>query len=162
MADDMERQGCCAGSKKLGTGKPILIEFRDFLLGGNLIRVAVAFVMALAVSELINQFVKSFITPIIGIIGGTDFDSLTFKINGSNFTYGSFLDELISFLVLTIVVFFCLVLPVQRYGGLCVPSWIMRKCPFCFQDTPAIATKCPHCCSEIEAIPIGKTAEIEE
>lgn len=155
-ADVEQPTGCCAGPKNTGTGKSILVEFRDFLLGGNLIRIAVALVMALAINDLINQFVKSFITPIIGIIGGTDFSSLTFKINGSNFTYGDFFDQLISFLVLTIVIFFCLILPVQRYGGLCVPAWIMRKCPYCFQDAPAIATKCPSCCSEIEALPLNQ------
>lgn len=160
--NDIEQQPetSCFGKKKdkvqYGTGKSIIVEFRDFIFGGNLIRIAVAFVLALAIEKLVTSFVSAFVTPILGIIGATDFNDLKFTIRGSPFVYGLFLDALISFLMVSLVLFFCLILPTQRYGGRCVPAWIMRKCPYCFQDMPAIATKCPSCCSSVEAIPIGQ------
>lgn len=162
---DMERGGCWgkktaaeAAGTVTGTGKPILIEFRDFVLGGNLIRIAVAFVLALALEKLVSQLVASFVTPIIGIIGARSFSDLTFTIRKSTFTYGLFIDALISFIVICSVLFFCLILPVQRYGGKCVPSWVIRKCPYCYTDMPAIATKCPACCSSVEPLPILQKA----
>lgn len=160
QAMDVEKQGCCGGggsdAQQTGTGKSIVVEFRDFLLGGNLIRIAVAFVLAIALEKLINQFVASFVTPIIGIIGGRDFGDLLFTVRDSKFRYGDFISVLISFLVICLVLFFLLVLPVQRYGGKCVPSWVVRKCPFCFSDISAIATRCPSCTSAVEPLPILK------
>lgn len=155
---DVEAQGCMKRSKDTvmatsGTGKSVVVEFRDFVLGGNLIRMAVAFVLALALERMISQFVASFITPILGIIGASDFGDLDFTIRDSRFAYGAFLDTLIAFLIICVVLFFCLILPVQRYGGKCVPSWIIRKCPYCFSDISAIATKCSHCCSNVEPLP---------
>lgn len=160
---DVEAQsGCCGGGgskTQNGTGKSIMVEFRDFILGGNLIRIAVAFVLALAIEKLVQAFVSSFITPILGIIGARDFSELAFTIRKSKFVYGTFLDALISFITISLVLFFCLILPVQRYGGRCVPSWILRKCPYCYADMPAIGTKCQSCCTVVEPIPIGqKTA----
>lgn len=160
--EDVENQGCMkeksGGNVQVGTGKSVLIEFRDFVLGGNLIRLAVAFVLALALERMIGQFVASFVTPILGIIGARSFSELTFTIRKSVFTYGEFLDTLISFLIICLVLFFCLVLPVQRYGGKCVPSWIIRKCPYCFSDISAIATRCAFCCSAVEPLPVVKKA----
>lgn len=149
--------GCWGEKTQYGTGKHMLAEFRDFIFGGNLIRIAVALVLALALEKLVNQFVASFVTPIIGIIGADSFEELKFTIRSSEFKYGLFLDALISFVVICVTLFFCLILPVQRYGGRCVPSWIIRKCPYCYTDMAAIATKCPSCGSDVEPIPIGKT-----
>lgn len=160
--NDVEaRGGCCVGGKnktQTGTGKSCLEEFRDFIFGGNLIRIAVAFVLALALEKMISAFVSSFVTPILGIIGARDFTDLNFFIRSSKFTYGVFLDAVISFIVISLVLFLCLILPVQRYGGRCVPSWIMRKCPYCYADMPAIGTKCQSCCSSVEPLPIGQKA----
>lgn len=157
---EQQQETSCFGSKKdkvqYGTGKSIIVEFRDFIFGGNLIRIAVAFVLALSIERLVTSFVSSFVTPILGIIGDTDFEELKFTIRQSNFVYGLFLDALISFIIIALVLFFCLILPTQRYGGRCVPAWILRKCPYCCQDMPAIATKCPSCCSSVEAVPIGQ------
>lgn len=139
--------------------KPVSVEFRDFMLGGNLIRLAVAFVIAIALQALINQFVVSFITPIIGIIGSRSVEDLVFTIRGSAFRYGRFLDEMISFIMICVVLFFVLILPLQRYGGHCAPAWVMRKCPYCCSDMAAIGTKCPSCCSAVEPLAISPKAE---
>jgi len=77
----------------------MLKEFKDFLLKGNLIELAVAFVMGVAFAAVLNAFVADIITPIIGaIVGKTDFSNLTFTINNSKFLYGAFITALIQFI----------------------------------------------------------------
>lgn len=89
-------------------------EFKDFLLKGNLIELAVAFVMGVAFAAVINSFVADIVTPIIGaIIGKTDFSSLTFTIHHSRFRYGSFITALIQFFSIGAAVFFFIVKPTQ-------------------------------------------------
>ena len=89
-------------------------DFRDFLLQGNLITLAIAFVMGAAFAALVSAFVADLITPIIGMIFGTsDFSSETFTINGSHFLYGSFINALITFVAIGAAVFFFIVKPYE-------------------------------------------------
>ena len=91
-----------------------LKEFRDFLLRGNLITLAVAFVMGLAFATLVNSFVANLVMPIIAaIVGKPNFNDLTFTIHKSVFTYGTFITDLISFLAIASAVFFFIVKPVD-------------------------------------------------
>ena len=92
----------------------MLKEFRDFLLKGNLIELAVAFVMGVAFAAVLNALVADIITPIIGaIVGKTDFSNLTFTIHHSKFLYGAFLTAVIQFLSIGAAVFFFIIKPVQ-------------------------------------------------
>lgn len=75
----------------------IISELREFTLSGNFIRIAAAFILALALERLITQFVASWISPIVSIMGGRSFKNLTFTIHGSEFAYGLFIDAIISF-----------------------------------------------------------------
>jgi large conductance mechanosensitive channel len=98
----------------------MLKEFRDFLLRGNIVELAVAFVMALAFAAVVNSLVNDLIMPIIAaIIGKPDFSNLTFTINDSKFRYGSFITAVIQFIAIAASVFFFVVRPVnallQRY-----------------------------------------------
>jgi len=89
-------------------------DFRDFLLQGNLITLAIAFVMGVAFAALVSAFVADLITPIIGMIFGTsDFSSESFTINGSHFLYGSFINALITFVAIGAAVFFFIVKPYE-------------------------------------------------
>jgi large conductance mechanosensitive channel len=89
-------------------------EFRDFILRGNVVDLAVAVVLGAAFGALVTGFVSSFITPLIALIGGeADFSDLVFTISGTEFTYGEFLNVLISFLTIAAVVFFFIVKPVN-------------------------------------------------
>jgi large conductance mechanosensitive channel len=91
-----------------------LREFRDFLLRGNLITLAVAFVMGLAFAALVNSFVANLVMPIIAaIVGKPNFSDLTFTIHKSVFTYGTFITDLISFIAIAAAVFFFIVKPVD-------------------------------------------------
>ena len=92
----------------------ILRDFRDFILQGNLITLAVAFVMGVAFAALVTAFVADIITPIIGaIFGKSDFSSETFTINGSHFLYGSFINAMITFVSIAAAVFFFIVKPYE-------------------------------------------------
>ena len=87
-------------------------EFRDFLLRGNLVELAVAFVMGLAFAALINSFVNDLVMPIIAmIIGKPDFSDLTFTINDAVFQYGAFLTAAITFVSTAAAIFFFVVKP---------------------------------------------------
>jgi large conductance mechanosensitive channel len=96
-----------------GESIAMLRQFRDFLLRGNVVDLAVAVVMGAAFGAVVTAFVADIITPIIAaIVGKPDFSSLTFTINGSVFRYGAFLNVVISFVLIGAAVFFLVVKPV--------------------------------------------------
>jgi large conductance mechanosensitive channel len=89
-------------------------EFREFILRGNVVDLAVAVVVGTAFTALVNSLVKDVITPLIAAIGGKpDFSGLTFTINGSVFRYGDFLNAVIAFLIVAAVIFFFVVKPLN-------------------------------------------------
>jgi large conductance mechanosensitive channel len=92
----------------------LLKEFRDFLLRGNLIQLAVAFVMGVAFAAVVNSFVKNLIMPIVAaIFGKANFNDLTFTIHRAVFSYGTFITDAITFLAIAAAVFFFIVKPVD-------------------------------------------------
>ena len=92
----------------------MLKEFRDFLLRGNIVELAVAFVMGLAFAALVNSLVDDLVTPLIAmVIGKPDFGDLTFTINDAVFRYGSFLTAVLQFVSIAAAVFFFVVRPVN-------------------------------------------------
>ena len=96
----------------------MLREFRDFLLRGNIVELAVAFVMGAAFGALINSFVDNLLMPVVAmVIGKPDFRELTFTINDAVFRYGSFLTDLITFVAVAAAVFFFVVKPVNALLG---------------------------------------------
>jgi large conductance mechanosensitive channel len=94
----------------------MLKEFRDFLMRGNIVDLAVAFVMGVAFGAVVNSFVQNLVMPVIAmIIGKPDFSDLTFTINDAVFRYGAFITDVISFLAIAAAVFFFVVKPMQAY-----------------------------------------------
>lgn len=92
----------------------MLKDFRDFLMRGNIVDLAVAVVIGAAFGALVTSFVANLITPIIAaFIGKPDFSNLTFTINGSRFFYGSFLNALITFVSVSAAIFFFVVKPMN-------------------------------------------------
>jgi large conductance mechanosensitive channel len=93
-------------------------EFKDFLLRGNIIELAVAFVMGVAFAALVNSFVDNLVMPVIAmIIGKPDFSDLTFTINDAVYRYGAFITDVIQFLAIAAAVFFFIVKPVQAMAA---------------------------------------------
>ena len=88
-------------------------EFREFITRGNVIDLAVAVIIGLAFTAIINAIVSGLITPLIGMIGGNDFGDLDFTINGSTFEYGEVINAIIQFLLIAAAVFFFIVKPIN-------------------------------------------------
>src|SRR5215212_7697598 len=134
----------------------MLKEFRDFVLRGNVVELAVAVVIGAAFGALVTTFVSSFITPLIAAIGGKpDFSALAFTINGSRFAYGLFLNALISFVIIAAVVFFLVVRPLNALMARPRPETAVgeptRTCPECRSEVPEAARRCAFCTVEIAA-----------
>ena len=92
----------------------MLKEFRDFLLRGNIVELAIAFVLGVAFGALITSFVDNLLMPVVAmIIGRPDFRDLTFTINDSVFRYGAFLTDVISFVAVAAAIFFFVVKPMD-------------------------------------------------
>ena len=133
----------------------MLKEFRDFILRGNVVELAVAVVIGAAFGALVTAFVASFITPLIAAIGGKpDFSALAFTINGSKFTYGSFFNALLSFLIIAAVIFFIVVRPLNALMARMKPETaidrVVRPCPECLSDIPEEAHRCAFCTAEVQ------------
>ncbi len=94
----------------------MLKDFKAFLLRGNVVDLAVAVVIGSAFTGLVNALVSDLITPLVAAIGGKpDFSALSFTINGSTFTYGNFLNAIISFVIMAAVMFFLVVHPMNMF-----------------------------------------------
>lgn len=128
----------------------MLKGFRDFMLRGNVVDLAVAVVMGAAFGALVSAFVKDLLTPLIAAIAGRpDFSALKFTINNSEFLYGDFLNVLLSFLLVGAAVYFFVVVPMNalqariRREAPAPPA--TKQCPECLSEIPAAARRCAHC-----------------
>jgi large conductance mechanosensitive channel len=132
----------------------MLKEFRDFVLRGNVVELAIAVVIGAAFGALVTAFVSSFVTPLLAAVGGKpDFSALAFTINGSRFTYGLFLNALLSFLIIAAVVFFLIVRPLNalmehRHTESPVAE-VTQACPECLSQIPTGARRCAFCTAEV-------------
>jgi large conductance mechanosensitive channel len=132
----------------------MLKEFRDFVLRGNVVDLAIAVVIGSAFGAVVTALVSSFVTPLVAAIGGKpDFSALAFTINGSRFTYGVFLNALISFLILAAVVFFLVVRPLNalmdHMRTEAPVAEVTRACPECLSQIPTEARRCAFCTAEV-------------
>src|SRR5262245_11832441 len=109
-------------SYRQGGQAPMIREFRDFLMRGNLVDLAVAFVMGVVFAGLVGSFVSSFVMPFIAmIIGEPDFSGLTFTINDAVFTYGAFITAAITFFTTAAAIFFLVVTPIDALRARVAP-----------------------------------------
>jgi large conductance mechanosensitive channel len=126
--------------------------FKNFIMRGNLVQLAVAVVIGTQFSNLVQQFVRSFVNPLLSLAGGKpDLGSLAFKVGKATFTYGAFLTDVLSFLIAALVVYYVLVLPVTRLIQLFGRNRAAteRDCPECTMSIPVAAQRCPECTAEI-------------
>jgi large conductance mechanosensitive channel len=129
-------------------------EFKQFVLRGNVIDLAVGIVIGAAFVAVVQAAVADLLTPLIAaIFGQPDFSQLTFEVNGSVFKYGHFLNALISFIIVALVVFAFVVKPMNTLMSLAQrresPDPSTRKCPECRSDIPIDARRCAFCTSEV-------------
>lgn len=134
-----------------GTG--VVKEFRDFVFRGNPVDLAVAVVVAAAFTAVVNSLVKDLLTPFIAaVFGKPDFSSLKVTINHSQFLYGSFLNAVLSFVIVAAVIFFLVIKPmnaVMARLGRTPDEDPARECPECLSKVPEAATRCAFCTVEL-------------
>ena len=133
----------------------ILSDFKKFIMRGNLVTLAVAFVMATVFALLVKAFIADLITPIIALIfGKPDFASLSFTINSSHFLYGDFLNNLFTFVTTAAAIYFFVVKPYDSYTSRHKPGEDdpdLKECPECTSEIPVGAKRCPLCTAQIVA-----------
>ena len=136
----------------------MLTDFKKFILRGNVVDLAVAVTVGLAFAAVVTAFVNDLITPLIAaIFGKPNFSDLSFTLNHSKFRYGSFINALLSFLIIATVVFFAVVVPLtalmRRLNVLPKdePEPETHPCPECLSDIPVAARRCAFCTSDVPA-----------
>ncbi|MBV8205424.1 MAG: large conductance mechanosensitive channel protein MscL [Acidobacteria bacterium] len=133
----------------------MLKGFKQFILRGNVIDLAVAVVIGAAFGAVVTAFVKDLLTPLIAaIFGKPSFENLTVTVNGSTFLYGDFINALISFLLIAAAVYFFVVAPMNALmtrmrRGETPPDPTTKKCPECLSEIPIAARRCAFCTSAV-------------
>lgn len=128
--------------------RTLLRDFKEFALRGNLLELAVAFVLGLAFAAVITSFVNDIIMNIVAAVAGKpDFSDLTFSIGDGVIRYGSFLTALVTFLIIALVLF----LIIRAAEKLSPPKAVMRDCPHCVSSIAIGASVCPFCTREVTA-----------
>ncbi len=131
--------------------------FRKFILRGNVVDLAIAVVIGVAFAAVVAALVKDIITPIIGIFGGLpDFSAWSFTINGSKFLIGDFINAVLAFVVLALIIYFLVVLPMEkmkeRYQPTPAAPEPTRECPYCLSKIPQAASRCAFCTAQVDPI----------
>ena len=133
----------------------MLQGFKQFILRGNVLDLAVAVVMGVAFGAVVTALVKDLITPFIAaIVGKPDFSAIEFTINGSKFPIGDFINAVISFILIAAAVYFFIVLPMNTLlarmrRGEAAPDPTTKKCPECLSEIPITARRCAFCTSPL-------------
>jgi large conductance mechanosensitive channel len=135
----------------------MLQGFKQFMLRGNVVELAVAVVMGAAFGAVVTALVKDLITPLLAaVFRQPDFSGLMFTIRDSKFMYGDFLNALVSFLLISAAVYFFIVLPINALTarmrrGEAAPDPTTKKCPECLTEVPIAARRCSACTSQLAA-----------
>jgi large conductance mechanosensitive channel len=133
----------------------MLKGFKQFLLRGNVIDLAVAVVIGGAFGAVVDALVKDLLTPLIAVVvGAPDFSAIELNVNGSRILIGAFLNALVSFLLIAAAVYFFVVVPVnelnaRRHRGEAPPDPTTKKCPECLSEIPIMARRCAFCTSSV-------------
>jgi large conductance mechanosensitive channel len=133
----------------------MLKGFRDFILRGNVLDLAVAVIIGAAFTAIVNSFVKDIVTPFIAaIVAKPDFSALVLNVHGGVITYGNFLNAVISFLLMASVVYFLIIVPTNalmaRFSKPApAEAPAIKTCPQCLSEVPLAATRCKFCAQAI-------------
>lgn len=134
--------------------KKFFQEFKEFALRGNVMDLAVGVIIGGAFQAIVNSLVKDIISPLIGLFAKTDFNDLVINVLGVNIKYGSFITNVINFIIMAFIIFM-LIKGLNKLAEIGkkkndVPEEPTTKiCPYCLSEIPINATKCAHCTSEL-------------
>jgi large conductance mechanosensitive channel len=125
-------------------------EFRDFLLRGNVIDLAVAVVIGAAFGAVVTSFTGDVLTPLLGLVGVPDFSRLAIQAGSATIKYGLFLNALVSFVLVAAAIFFAVIKPInvleeRRQRGAGEPTPTTKTCTECTSQIPLTAKRCPFC-----------------
>jgi large conductance mechanosensitive channel len=138
--------------------KGVLAGFKEFILRGNVVELAIAVVIGAAFGKVVTAFVDDILTPLIAAIAGKpDFSTLTFRINHSQFLYGDLINAVIAFVAVAAAIYFFIVVPLnkvaeRRARGVVEPESELRPCPECLTEIPRLANRCAACTAEVGAL----------
>jgi large conductance mechanosensitive channel len=127
----------------------VLSGFRDFILRGNVVELAVAVVIGAAFGAVVASFTADILTPLLGIFGSPNFSDLTFQLGKATVKYGSFLNALIAFVLVAAAIYFFVILPLntleerRQRGAVETPT--TKTCTECASEIPMAARRCPFC-----------------
>ncbi len=130
-------------------------EFKEFIMRGNVMNLAVGVIIGGAFSAIVTSLTDDIISPILGIFGGMDFSNLVANVNGAEIKYGAFITAIINFLIMAFIIFLMVkgINKVMSLGKKKVEEEPTTKvCPFCCSEIDIKATKCPHCTSDVEKV----------
>jgi large conductance mechanosensitive channel len=135
----------------------MLKGFRDFILRGNVIDLAVAVVIGAAFTSIVNALVADIVNPLIAaIVHKPDFSYLIFDVHGGKIKYGDFLNAVISFLLIAATVYFVFVLPInsllKKFQPAKAAPPTTHPCPECLSDIPLAAKRCAHCGEPVQPV----------
>ncbi|MFI8827054.1 large conductance mechanosensitive channel protein MscL [Streptomyces sp. NPDC053431] len=138
----------------------MLNGFKDFILRGNVVSMAIGLAVGSAFTAVVTGFSKAFITPLIGLATGSvgDFSEAKFTVGKTVFPYGLAIAAAIAFVITAAVLYFLIVVPMTKIQARFAkeeaadPKSEKRDCPRCFSEIPAIASRCGHCTSEVEPV----------
>ncbi|MET9621106.1 MULTISPECIES: large conductance mechanosensitive channel protein MscL [unclassified Streptomyces] len=137
----------------------MLNGFKDFILRGNVISLAIGLAVGSSFTAVVTGFSKAFITPLIGLATGTvgDFSEASFHLRGTVFPYGLLIAASIAFVITAAVLYFLVVVPMAKIQARFAKEELdikseKRDCPRCYAEIPAIASRCAHCTSEVEPV----------
>jgi large conductance mechanosensitive channel len=144
----------------------MLKGFRDFILRGNVVDMAVGVIIGAAFNAVVSSLVKDIFNPLIAsTVGKPDFGGFAFTFHGGKFAVGDVLDAAISFLIVAAVVYFAVVMPMHWFlnrlksaQAAPPPPPTMRNCPECLSDIPTAAKRCAHCGQPVEPLPAATPA----
>ncbi len=128
-------------------------EFKAFILRGNVMDLAVAVIIGGAFGKIVSSLVSDILMPVIGLIlGGVDFSGLAFTIGNAKVTYGNFINNIIDFTIIALVIFLMIKFldNLKKKPAPVVADPTTKECPRCFSTILIKATRCPHCTSELQ------------
>lgn len=138
--------------------KKILNEFKEFIMRGNVLDLAVGVIIGGAFKTIVDSLTGDIISPILGLFGGVDFSELVLKIGDVSLRYGAFITAVINFLIMSAVIFLFvkavnMIMTLGKKKEAETEAETTKKCPYCLSEIDIAATRCPHCTSVLDEQP---------
>ncbi len=133
--------------------KSFISEFKEFALRGNVMDMAIGIIIGAAFTAIVTSLVDDIISPLIGLFVKVDFNNLVATVFNVDIKYGAFIMAVINFLIVALVLF-CIIKAMNKAASITKKEEAeeeptTKECPFCLQEIPIKATRCPHCTSEL-------------